>query len=122
MPGLTDVPQRSVDAKSYDQLVLAVVQEQDAGTLSDRLNEARIPHSRLESAGGFLQIANSIFIIGLDSARYAELRDLVSTTCFTRTEFVTVPWTADVDYVQPVEVEVGGASVFGLQLERVERI
>ena len=49
-------------------------------------------------------------------------RSGTSTTCTTRNELVTVPWVGELDLSMPVEVEVGGASMFVLPLDRAERL
>ena len=111
------------DAESpIDLLVIVIVQDEDAGALSDALNEGGLGHTRMNSAGGFLRASNAMFLIGIDRDRLPELRDLIRATCHTRNEFVTLPWNVDVDYVEPIEVEVGGATLFVLNVESVEQI
>lgn len=105
-----------------DQLVLVIVQEQDAGGFSSALNEAGLRHTRIKSVGGFLQASNVMFVIGIHRSRFDEFAGIIHTTCETRTELVTVPWSLDMEYLEPIEVEVGGATLFAIDLERIERI
>lgn len=110
------------DVDAYDQLVLVVVQDNDAGDYTAALSEACFAHTRILSAGGFLRATNALFVIGIVSSRLAELRLLTSTTCTTRNELVTVPWVGELDLSMPVEVEVGGASMFVIPLDKAERL
>ncbi len=110
------------DVGTYDQLVLVVVQDNDAGDYTTALNEDGFAHTRILSAGGFLRATNALFLVGVSSDRLADLRTLTSTTCTTRNELVTVPWVGELDLSMPVEVEVGGASMFVLPLDRAERL
>ena len=105
-----------------DQIVLVIVQDQDSGEFSSALNEAGIRHTRIKSAGGFLQVTNVMFVIGIHHAQVDELVGIISATCETRTELVTVPWSLDMEYLEPIEVEVGGATLFAIDLERFERV
>ena len=104
----------------YDRLVLAIVQDQDGAPFSDALNRAGFRHTRIGSAGGFLQVSNAMFLLGIEAARFDSLAAIIQDTCKTRTELVTLPWNVDVDYVEPLEVEVGGVTVLVLELDRVE--
>ncbi len=106
----------------YDRMVLCVVQDDDAGEYSTALREAGIAHTRVASAGGFLQATNAVFVVALEAARLDELKEITARTCITRTELVTLPWTGEIDLSLPVEVEVGGAAMFVLKLEHAERL
>ena len=110
------------DVGKYDQLVLVVIQDDDAVDYTTVLSEGGFVHTRILSAGGFLRSTNALFVIGIASDRLADLRTLTSTTCTTRNELVTVPWVGELDLSMPVEVEVGGASMFVLPLDRAERL
>lgn len=110
------------DPVAYDRMVLCVVQDDDAGEYSNALREAGISHTRVASAGGFLQATNAVFVVALEAERLDELKELTASTCITRTELVTLPWTGEIDLSLPVEVEVGGAAMFVLKLEQAERL
>lgn len=114
------MPQQRSAASPYDRLVIVIVQDQDSGRFSDALNEAGFTHTRIRSAGGFLQVSNAMFLIGMEGTRFNSLAAIIQDACKTRTELVSLPWNVDVDYVEPVEVKVGGATVLALDLDRVE--
>lgn len=106
--------------------MLAVVQERDAGKLMDALTGAQYQATMLASTGGFLREGNSTILIGLEESQVEDLLEIVRRTCHRREQLLTPmpPVVEPVDsYVAyPVKVEVGGAIVFVLDVDRMERI
>ncbi len=107
------------------KLVLAIVQEKDAGRLIDALSEGGFQATMLASTGGFLREGNSTVLSGVEDAQVDDVLATVRRTCHRREQFVSPlpPVIEPVDsYVTyPVKVEVGGAIVFVLQVEKQER-
>ena len=106
------------------KLVIAVVQGQDVGTLTRALVEANYRLTTVDSVGGFLQERNATILIGVDEGRLDELWRLIRATCQTRVDFIS-PYTpalgpGDLYIGQPVEVQVGGATVWVLEIEHFE--
>lgn len=106
--------------------MLAVVQERDAGKLMDALTGAQYQATMLASTGGFLREGNSTILIGIEESQIEEVLEIVRRTCQRREQLLTPmpPVVEPVDsYVAyPVKVEVGGAIVFVLDVDRMERI
>lgn len=107
------------------KLVLAIVQEKDAGRLIDTLTEEGINATMLASTGGFLREGNSTILIGVEDAQVDHVLGTIQRIGHRREQFVSPmpPAVEPVDsYVTyPVKVEVGGVIVFVLQVERMER-
>jgi uncharacterized protein YaaQ len=103
-----------------------VVQERDAGKLMDALTGAQYQATMLASTGGFLREGNSTILIGLEDPQVDEVLEIVRRACRRREQLLTPmpPVVEPVDsYVAyPVKVEVGGAIVFVLDVDRMERI
>ncbi|MDR7484580.1 MAG: cyclic-di-AMP receptor [Armatimonadota bacterium] len=108
------------------KLVLAIVQEKDAGRLIDALTQAEIQATVLASTGGFLREGNSTIISVVEDQQVDPVLEVVRRICHRREQLMTPipPVVEPVDsYVTyPVKVEVGGAIVFVLNVERMERI
>ncbi len=108
------------------QLVLAIVQERDAGRLIDRLTEAGFQATMLASTGGFLRAGNATILVGTEAEQVDRVVEIVRATCRTREQLMTPmpPVMEPVDsYVAyPVRVQVGGAVVFVLDVARMERV
>jgi uncharacterized protein YaaQ len=108
------------------KLILAVVQEKDATRLIDALNEANVQATMLASTGGFLREGNATILSGVEDEQMEKVLVVINRVCHRREQLMTPipPVVEPVDsYVTyPVKVEVGGAIVFVLNIERMERI
>lgn len=108
------------------KLVVAVVQAKDAEGLVRALTERGFGATEIDSAGGFLRESNVTLLIGVQDAYVAEVMRIVRQTCHARTRFVNplmpIMEPAEFYVPNPVEVQVGGATVFVLGVERYERI
>jgi uncharacterized protein YaaQ len=108
------------------KLVVAVVHADDAGKCSDALTEAGFVVTRFSTSGGFLQKGNATLLVGVDAARVDEVVAILRRHAHRRVEQINpTPTGAEaVEFIVPfpVEVEVGGATIFVLDVERLERL
>lgn len=108
------------------KLVLTVVHADDAGELASRLSEAGFGVTRIKSVGGFLKRQNATFLVGVPDHQLDSVMQIIRERCHTRTESVSpIPPMVEPGEVYlpyPVEVEVGGATVFVMNVERFERL
>jgi uncharacterized protein YaaQ len=105
-------------------LLLIVVQTADAQKLTTALLELDLRVTRIGSNGGWLGVGNVVLMLGIDEVRYDDVADAVARTCETRLEFMSTAAMVDptLGYATTVEVEVGGAVMFGVPVERFVRI
>jgi uncharacterized protein YaaQ len=113
---------------SEQSLMLAIVQPEDAVTAADALVEAGLRVTRISSMGGFLHKGNVTLLLGLRRDQVMLAGQLLAQNCQTRMGYVNAtPQVADVyagpitGYATPLEVVVGGATVFVLPAERIVR-
>ncbi|MFL5756888.1 MAG: cyclic-di-AMP receptor [Chloroflexota bacterium] len=108
------------------KLVVAIVHNEDAGPLVDGLLEHEYRATRLHSSGGFLKQSNATVILGVDEAQVDEVLAIVQENCHARTQIVNpmppIMEPGEFFMPYPLEVEVGGATVFVLPVERFERV
>lgn len=107
------------------KLIVAIVQDQDAISLIDDLTEKNHRVTKLASTGGFLKSGNTTLLIGVEEDEVEDVIDIVERNCKTReitTSLlnITVPGETYIPY--PLEVKVGGATLFILDVERHIRI
>ncbi len=108
------------------KMVMAIVQREDAGELSDGLVHRGFRATRIDTAGGFLKSSNVTLLTGVEDSQVEEVLSLIRSHCNRRT--VTVNPTASSvvpgQFYVPftMEVEVGGATVFVLPVDHFERI
>jgi uncharacterized protein YaaQ len=87
------------------KLVTAIVHNEDAAALVDALLEKEYRATRVNSSGGFLKQGNATILVGVGDDQV---------------DAVLEPGEFYMPY--PVEVEVGGATVFVIPVERFERL
>lgn len=108
------------------KLVLTIVHSDDAADLASALSEAGVGVTRIKSLGGFLKRPNATFLIGVPDNRLEDVISLIRDQCHTRTESVSpippIVEPGEVYLPYPIEVEVGGATIFVLNVERLERL
>jgi uncharacterized protein YaaQ len=106
------------------KLVVAVVQDKDSNRLSNALIKEGFRATKLASTGGFLRAGNTTFMIGTEDERVQEVMHVIRANCKIREQLVTpvspMGGTTDSYIPFPVEVQVGGAAVFVLPVERFE--
>lgn len=95
------------------KLIVAMVQDADAGRLTQRLVERGLGATKLASTGGFLRQGNTTLLIGVEDQRVEEALATIREVCRRRRQ--RVPESAG-------EVEVGAATVFVMAVDRFERI
>jgi uncharacterized protein YaaQ len=108
------------------KLVVAIVHHEDAGALVDALLDREFRATRLASSGGFLKQSNATVILGVEDDSVDEVLEIVQEACHSRTQTVNpmppIMEPGEFFMPYPLEVEVGGATVFVLPVERYERI
>ena len=107
-------------------LLFAIVQHEDSERATRALTGAGLRVTRISSIGGFLRAGNVTLLLGLARKDVALAIRLLSETCRQRTAFVNaqpfVPTAGTLHYIAPVEVQVGGATVFVLPIEEYIRV
>lgn len=108
------------------KLIVAVVQAKDADGVARVLLERGFQVTRVNSAGGFLRESNVTLFLGVQQVYVAEVLRIVREHCQARTRYVNplmpILEPAEFYIASPVEVQVGGATVFVLDVERYERV
>jgi uncharacterized protein YaaQ len=104
------------------KLIIAVVQDKDSHRLAQALIEEELRVTKLASTGGFLKSGNTTFLIGVDDEHVNRVLNIIQHNCQSRKRLM-LPMgdSADAYPSPPVEVQVGGATVFVLPVERFEQ-
>ncbi len=109
------------------KLILAIVQDVDSRGVLDALMTAGYRATKVSSTGGFLVRGNATILIGVLDEQVEKVLSILQEHCHARCESVSpvMPLSeaaAARHWVQPLEVEVGGATVFVLGVERFEQL
>jgi uncharacterized protein YaaQ len=108
------------------KLLFAIVHHEDAGILVDALLDREYRATRLQSSGGFLKQSNATIMLAVDDAKVEDVLSIIRESCHSRSQVVNPmpPIMEPGEFFMPfpLEVEVGGATVFVVPIERFERI
>lgn len=102
------------------KLVLAIVQDKDADTLAKEFIQNDVRATKLATSGSFLRAGNTTFIVGIEDDRVNEVLEIIKNSSHTREQYVS---NMNMDAAgtsmlgKPVQVTVGGATVFVLPVE-----
>ena len=108
------------------KLIVAVVQDEDSIRLINKLMEHGFGATKLATTGGFLRSGNTTLLTGVEDDKLDEAMKLIESTCKSRKQMAPVhapmPGSAGM-YMSayPVEVTVGGATVFVLDVEQFHK-
>ena len=108
------------------KLVMAIIHDEDAFQIMDLLSEGGYSVTKLASTGGFLRAGNTTLICGVEDERIPDLLQIIEKKCKSRKQITSVNSThvnATENYVPyPVEVTVGGATIFVMNVEQFKKV
>lgn len=103
------------------KMIIAIVQDKDSNRLSNLFIQANVRATKLSTTGGFLKSGTTTFMIGVEDQRVEEILELIKDSSRTRKQFMTPPVNLDASMdssaAYPIEVQVGGATVFVLPID-----
>ena len=108
------------------KLIVAIVQDEDAGRLVSALMDKGFGVTKLATTGGFLRAGNTTLISGVEDDKLQDALDVIEKICKSR-EQITASNTpmggAGGVYVPyPIRVTVGGATVFVLEVSQFLKV
>ena len=108
------------------KLIMAIIHDEDAFQIIDLLNESGYSVTKLASTGGFLRAGNTTIICGVEDEKVPELMGIIEKKCHSRKQIASANSThvnvSDNFIPYPVEITVGGATVFVLNVEELKKI
>lgn len=106
------------------KLMFAVVNNDDSHGVASALTKAGFRATKLSSSGGFLKAGNTTFMIACEDEKVDEIIEVIRTHSRKRKQTITPDMASGLaDGVSfPVEVSVGGATIFITSIERFERV
>ena len=105
------------------KMILAIVQADDAGKIMKGLVEAGHRVTRVATEGGWLKRENVTLLLGVDDEKVEDVVAVLKKTGRKRTAYISVPREVPGALnAQVIDVEVGGATVFVMNVERFEHM
>ena len=107
------------------KLVVSIIHSDDAPQLIEALTQRGHRATVISTTGGFLREGNATVLIGTEDANVEDVLAIIRENCHARRQYINplppVVEPGELHMPQPVEVEVGGAIVFVMDVERFER-
>ena len=104
------------------KLIIAIVQDEDASRLISSLMNEGFGVTKLATTGGFLKSGNTTLLVGVEDGRFQDCLGIIEKVCKSRKQIATSPVTmggTNGMYTSyPIEVTVGGATVFVLTVDQ----
>lgn len=108
------------------KLIIAIVNDEDSVDLVDMITDRGFRVTKLATTGGFLKSGNTTLMIGTEEEKVTEVLGIIEETCRTRHQIISSPsplsTTTGVYVPYPVDVEVGGATIFVVDVADFIRI
>ncbi len=108
------------------KLIVAIVQDEDASRLISHLMSEGYGVTKLATTGGFLRAGNTTLLVGVEDEQLDSAKAVIEKVCKSRKQVTTAPspitGTTGVYVPYPVEVTVGGATIFVLDVEQFVKI
>ncbi len=106
------------------KLLIIIVQDDDVSEVMNALTRERIGATKLASSGGFLKRGNTTIIVGIEEDQVDVVKDIIREKCRSRIEKMpSIPVIAQgiITASEPLEVRVGGAIYFQLDVEEFQK-
>lgn len=107
------------------KLLIVIVQDVDANFLLDALMEKDYRITKLATTGGFLKRGNTTLLLGVEEEKLDDVMDIIEKNCKKRTTTTTIQNPAletGVFQTIPMQINVGGAVVFMVDVEKYIRL
>lgn len=106
------------------KLIMAIVSGDDSSKVSRALTKSNFSVTKLATTGGFLMAGNTTFLVGTEDEKVEEVIDVLRTNCRTRKQMVPTSASYGVGMfsAMPIEVQVGGATVFIIDVEQFVKL
>ena len=105
------------------KLIIAIVKDEDASRLVSNLMSEGFGVTKLATTGGFLRAGNTTLLVGVEDDKFDSAMGVIERVCKSRKQIATstppLSSMGGANYSPyPIEVTVGGATVFVLTVDQ----
>jgi uncharacterized protein YaaQ len=108
------------------KLVYAIIHDEDGHKVMDELNKNGFSVTKLCSSGGFLKAGNTTLLVGVEEDKVDRVIGIVEKKSKSRKQVINSSMSPNglggMFMPYPVEVVVGGATIFVVNVERFEKV
>ncbi len=103
------------------KLIMAIVSSDDSRDVVNRLTRSGFRATVISTTGGFLREGNTTIFIGTGDEQVNQAIEIIRQSCRRRTQWVSPLPTLEgpgLEMSEPIEVSVGGAVIFVMNVEQ----
>lgn len=106
------------------KMIIAIINDDDVARVLTELSNQGFGATRLSTSGGFLRSGNSTLLIGVEEEKIETVFDIFRQFSSRRKQmFSPMGITDGLDmFTPPVEISVGGATVFVIDVEKFVKL
>ena len=118
---------RAADARQMGDLtmkmVMAIINRDDASVVVQQLTKSGYQVNKLATTGGFLRTGNTTILIGVDDEKVQHVISIITKHSNSRKQLMPAADMGTGVYANmSIEVMVGGAAIFVLNVEHFEKV
>lgn len=105
------------------KLVITIVSKEDANKVTKALINNNFFVTKLSSTGGFLRGGNVTLMTGINENEVEQAIKIIKDCCKSRKEYIANQFVGEYNTVitAPIEITVGGATIFVLDVEQFHK-
>ncbi|MEA4823767.1 MAG: cyclic-di-AMP receptor [Clostridiaceae bacterium] len=106
------------------KMVLAIINQDDANMVVNALMQEGYSITKLSTTGGFLRAGNMTILVGVEDEKVPKVLNIIHKQSHSRRQVIPTASELGMGYYpsMPVEVTVGGATVFVLNVDQFQRL
>lgn len=106
------------------KMILAIINQDDANMVVNALMQEGYSVTKLSTTGGFLRAGNTTILVGVDDEKVEKVMGIIRKQSHSRRQVIPTANEVGTTYypTMPVEVTVGGATVFVLNVDQFQRL
>lgn len=106
------------------KMIFAVVNSDDGNAVMRALTRENFSATKLATTGGFLMSGNTTLLIGVEDEKVDAAIEIIASHSKKRKQVMPAATSYGVGMFEPlpVEVTVGGATIFVMDIERFEKV
>jgi uncharacterized protein YaaQ len=106
------------------KLVITIVSKEDANKVTKALINNNFFVTKLSSTGGFLRGGNVTLMTGINENDVEQAIKIIGDCCKSRKEYIANQFVGEYNTVitAPIEITVGGATIFVLDVEQFHKV
>lgn len=107
------------------KLIIGIINSDDANDLLSEITKASFQATKLATSGGFLKMGNVTVLVGVEDDQVQDVVEIFKECCSRRTQMIpTTPPYMGEGFISaaPVQVTIGGATLFIVDLEKMIKL